>query len=84
MFLQQRTRRAPALAPVTTCASLMLVASTATLVLAALAAPLVVVQLLAALAVAGLVGTRLTVPRALEWWSRPVPGARTRHPRRNP
>jgi len=78
MFLEQRDRRGPALVPVTTCASVMLVAATATLVLAALAAPLVLVQLLAALAVVGLVGTRLTVGRAREWWSRPVPGARHR------
>lgn len=78
MFLQQRGRRGPALVPVTTCASVMVLASTATLVLATLAAPALAVQVLAALAVAGLVGTRLTATRALAWWSRPVPGARRR------
>ncbi len=78
MYLQQRGRRGPALGPVTTCASVMVLASTATLVLAALAAPALAVQLVAALAVAGLVGTRLTVGRARAWWSRPVPGARRR------
>lgn len=78
MFLEQRGRRGPALAPVTASASVMVLAATAALVLAWLAAPVVLVQALAALAVAGLVAARLTVARAREWWSRPVPGARRR------
>lgn len=76
MYLQQRGRSGPALAPVTASVSVMVLASTATLVLAVLAAPALVVQVLAALAVLGLVATRLTVPRARAWWARPVPGAR--------
>ncbi|MEJ5913511.1 hypothetical protein [Pseudokineococcus sp. 1T1Z-3] len=78
MYLQQRPRRASALAPVLICAALMVVAASAALLLAASAAPLLAVQLVTGLGLLALVGVRLTAPRALAWWSRPAPGARRR------